>query len=182
MSSIFDQLRAEHANIAGVLKVLAQQIKLFDQGKHPDFQLMQDIVTYMSEYCDQVHHPKEDVVFDRLSQKDPQSRVVVNRLQSDHKKITSLTKSFADTLEEIVLESVMSREQVSNQAHDFLDTNANHMALEEAEIFPGLLHCFTQDDWQSVSSNITSQIDPLFGDNVEGKYKLLHAAIAKELS
>ena len=67
------ELRDDHRNISTILDVLQSVAERADAGEDPDFELVDDIMRYMTVYPDAVHHPKEDVVYGELRKRRPDS-------------------------------------------------------------------------------------------------------------
>ena len=57
----------EHAYFAQLLRLLRREIDVIHAGEDPNYELMVDILSYLHEYADRVHHPREDVAFARLA-------------------------------------------------------------------------------------------------------------------
>ena len=55
--------QAEHANYRRLLDLLRSETERFTAGGQPDYELMSDVVHYMTQYPDRFHHPREDVAF-----------------------------------------------------------------------------------------------------------------------
>ena len=65
------ELREDHRNMAVILDLLEGVVQQASAGKDPDFELVGEIMRYMTVYPDAVHHPKEDVIYDRLREERP---------------------------------------------------------------------------------------------------------------
>jgi len=63
MSDTLSRWHAEHANFSKLLDLLERQVASFHDGGSPDYELMLEIMYYMTHYPDVLHHPKEDLVF-----------------------------------------------------------------------------------------------------------------------
>ena len=61
MTDTFAFWHADHVNFGRLLNLLEKQLALFDTGASPDYDLMLDILYYMTHYADVVHHPKGDL-------------------------------------------------------------------------------------------------------------------------
>ena len=68
MSDTIALWHAEHVNFAQLLDLLEGQLDLFHKGESPYYELMLDIMFYMTHYLNQLHHPKEDSAFARIKQ------------------------------------------------------------------------------------------------------------------
>ena len=84
MADLIALWHAEHANFSRLLNVLDEQVAEFHEGEGPVFGLMLDIVSYLREFADRVHHPREDAAFRRLVIHDPTMRLQINRLLQEH--------------------------------------------------------------------------------------------------
>ena len=63
MSDSIARWHAEHVNFAKLLDLLEGQLDLFHKGESPDYELMLDIMFYMTHYPDVLHHPKEKKIW-----------------------------------------------------------------------------------------------------------------------
>ena len=43
--------------------LLRRELDAFHSGERPNYELMLDIISYLREYSDEMHHPREDVAF-----------------------------------------------------------------------------------------------------------------------
>ena len=76
--------RAEHRHFEQLLDRLQKELDLFATGERPDYPLMLETLTYLREFCDQVHHRREDVAFARLALRFPELQLPLARLQQEH--------------------------------------------------------------------------------------------------
>ena len=70
MSAIMEQLKADHGSISRLLATLEEQIAIVHDEENADFELMHDIMVYMTDYPERTHHPMEDLVFRKLANRD----------------------------------------------------------------------------------------------------------------
>ena len=54
---IIDLLRQEHRNIEKLLRVLEQELSVFDRGERPDYAVICAVIAYFQVYPDVCHHP-----------------------------------------------------------------------------------------------------------------------------
>ena len=80
MVHIIQRLREEHANIARLLDAFDQQIAVFIAGGTPDNDVMTAALDYLESYAERFRHPKEDLVYSRLRQRDPDAAARVGDL------------------------------------------------------------------------------------------------------
>jgi len=55
----------------------------------------------------------------------------------------------------------------------------SHMKMEERELFPLARTLLRDDDWTQIGVAIGSTEDPIFGPQVEARYRTIHQLIAR---
>ena len=68
---LMKELREDHRNMSIVLDLLDDVVREASAGRDPDFELVDEIMRYMTVYPDAVHHPKENIVYEQLRNKRP---------------------------------------------------------------------------------------------------------------
>ncbi|MDZ7768416.1 MAG: hemerythrin domain-containing protein [Woeseiaceae bacterium] len=83
---LLDELHQDHRNMAFLLELLERESnRLLDDG-NPDFELMHDIMQYMTGYPDAVHHPKEDRLYAEIKEVRPELTAGFQRISHDHRE------------------------------------------------------------------------------------------------
>ena len=77
---IIDLLRQEHRNIEKLLLVLEEELRVFDRGERPDYEVVLAVIAYFQVYPDAYHHPQEDMVFEKLKARDPAAAAKIGDL------------------------------------------------------------------------------------------------------
>ncbi|HVC11623.1 MAG TPA: hemerythrin domain-containing protein [Burkholderiales bacterium] len=171
---------AEHVNFARLLDLLEGQIAVFHAGERPNYELMLDITSYLRHYPDRIHHPREDVAFARLVERDAGLRAQINRLAQEHRVLATAGGELLERLNEAIDEQVVTREAVEAAAATYLVYYRAHLAAEEKEILPRAAQLLTREDWAAVAAATPAGRDPLFGDESEERYRELRRRIALE--
>src|SRR5438046_4647146 len=87
--------RAEHVNSTRLLDLLGDQLEVFHAGGVPRYELMLDIMYYMTHYSDVLHHPKEDLAFAEIKARNkeiaPQVDALIERSEEHTSELQSLT-------------------------------------------------------------------------------------------
>ena len=161
---------AEHVNFSRLLDVLEEQLAAFLDGDEPDYGLMLDIVAYLHEYPDRVHHPHEDAVFKHLVQRDPSLRLPINRLLQEHRVIAVAGDELRARLDEIVSGVAILRSSVEAAATLYLAYYRHHLAIEEREILPRATRLLEPHDWERIALAVVRGPDPLFGTVPEERF------------
>jgi len=180
MADYIAKWHREHINFSKLLDLLETQVSLFHEDEHPNYELMLDIMYYLTHYADQVHHPEEEVAFKRVAQKDSRMQPVVTDLTKQHQLIAGNGKTLTEQLDAIVIDSMVTRQSMESSARTYILHLRNHMNLEETALFPTASNVLRVEDWAAVDAAIKSRQDPLFGQIVDKRYEALHQQIARE--
>ena len=107
---------ADHVVFARLLDLFESQVEAFHAGERPNYELMTEIVDYLRQYGDRFHHPREEVAFERLVERDPGMRLPVNRLLQEHRVIARAGDEVLERLGEIVEDVMIERAAVEAAA------------------------------------------------------------------
>ena len=77
----------EHECFRRLLHRLQREVDRFHGAERPNYELMYDIVSYLRDYGDLFHHPREDVAFARLVQHCSEMKLPLARLEQEHRVI-----------------------------------------------------------------------------------------------
>jgi hemerythrin-like domain-containing protein len=180
MSDVIWKLRDDHKKLARLLDLIAREVRIFDAGDLPDYELVSSILDYTQNYPDLYHHPIEDLVLAKLRRRDPAAVESIGALDKEHEKLGALTRRFAAALHNVMQDAELPRDWFVEVASDYLSFQRRHMQMEEVVFFPPALRALTDADWQDIRGAISLPDDPLFGDG-DGpeKYDRLHREILK---
>jgi hemerythrin-like domain-containing protein len=177
MTDVIRVLRREHANISKLIKTLERQVATSENSGVLDYGIIEGIADYFLSFPDLYHHPKENLVFAKLRERDPAAAKRVGDLQCEHDEIASRARDFAAAARSLRAGERMPGEPFEKWARDFLAFQKDHMEKEERLFFPAALAVLTPEDWRELEARMTDQEDPLFGENVGDRYEALHANI-----
>jgi hemerythrin-like domain-containing protein len=180
MPDTLAQWHAEHVNFARLLNLLETELELFHSGESPNYELMLDIMFYMTHYPDVLHHPKEDLAFARIKEREVSARPIVDELTEQHARLKKGGDALVDALGDIVNGSIASRERVEASGRDYVADFRSHMQREEAVVLPLAAKLLRDKDWAAIEDAIRHIDDPLFDKNGEERYAALRRQIARE--
>lgn len=170
----------EHVYFNQLLRLLQKQLDLFHRGEQPNYELMLDIISYLREYSDQVHHPREDVAFARLARRCPDMELVLARLGQEHRVIAHAGEALRGQIQAILGGVVVPRAELEAAAATYLVYYGNHIAVEEEDVLPRAAKVLAPEDWEAVRTAVPPGRDPLFGGAPEERYRELRRQIALE--
>jgi hemerythrin-like domain-containing protein len=170
----------EHVYFNQLLKLLHRQVDVFHTGERPNYELMMDIVSYLRDYSDRVHHPREEVAFARLAKQCPDLQLVLARLSQEHRVIAQAGETLLKALQAVLGGAVIPRADVEVAAATYLVYYGNHIAKEEEDVLARAAKELTRDDWEAVRAAVNPMLDPLSGSEPEARFRELRRQIALE--
>ncbi len=180
MPQLLDRLGQDHKHLIKLLDLIESLLDMFHQGTEPDYELMCEMMEYMENYSDQVHHPTEDLIFDRLINHAHQQHPVLEVLRKQHAVLSEMTRNFRESLEGILHEEVLRRDQVEAEGREMVATLRMHLNLEETEAFPLARKVLTDEDWEAIEQQASKTTDPVFGDRDPARFHTLYLHLMKQ--
>lgn len=175
------ELKRDHIHIAKLMDILETQVQKIEDIHNPNYVLMLDIMHYMTHYPDMFHHPKEDLVFAKMLERDVSQREAIERLEQEHKLLYIKGQELTETLETASSEMAMiPRDAIAEQGRAYVQLLRSHMSLEEGQVFPLAMDLITDEDSDEIEKRLESPGDPLFGKAVANVYELLYEYINDE--
>ena len=179
MPKIIDILLEEHQNIEKLLLVLEHELEIFDRSGRPDYEILQTIIQYFQDYPENCHHPKEELIFEKLKLRDPAAARRFGDVEAEHAAETRRLRSFARAVEYILADQEFLRETFHLAVHDFIEHQREHLKKEERLIFPAALKALRREDWAEIDARLDDRKDPLFDSVVEEKFHNLQKTILR---
>lgn len=181
MSALLNRLEEDHRRLTEIMELLEGLLDRFHDGEEPDYELLAELLEYMTDYADQVHHPSEDLIFEHLLATTDQGHEVLQRLMLQHQSLTQLNRRFRESLEGIVHEEVLPRDEVEIQGRELLATLRSHMLLEDNEGFPLAARLLSAEDWAQIEARAPDVQDPVFGHADPVRFRTIFAQLKNEL-
>jgi hemerythrin-like domain-containing protein len=180
VNTVMEKLRHEHADMRRVILLIRMQLDLLERHAQPDLILLTNALYYMRKFPSVVHHPKEDLIFEKLLARGAPVQKVVEELDRQHQEIYAL--------EDNLIELTLSMQQGNAQARDrllefgrhYLAIQALHVETEERVLYPEALHTLRANDWKAIRGDSVRIDDPLFGNNPTERYRYLYDYLLRE--
>lgn len=173
LTSLLAELREDHKNMALMLNILETEANRIDDGQSIEFDLMHDVMHYMTVYPDAVHHPKENRVYTELMVVRPDLFTGFDRISNEHRELAELGRTLRHTIESILCEAVQPRIVVVTNAMRYVELLRKHMHWEERDLFMRVSSMVSDGHPVIIDSVLRSQRDPVFGPNVEKHFEKL---------
>jgi hemerythrin-like domain-containing protein len=177
MIEIIEVLRQEHRNIEKLLEVLETELEIFDRGNRPDYEVVLAVIEYFKTYPDSCHHPKEDIIFEKLKARDQAGATAVGDLQADHQEGAKRLGRVAHAVERVLNDAILPRQAVDDIVRDFIDRERRHMAMEERVVFPAALRALHPEDWADIALKVADRYGPPSAPDFEELFSTLRRNI-----
>jgi hemerythrin-like domain-containing protein len=177
VARILGELRQDHRNMALMLNLLERESNNIYEGKESDFELIQDIMHYMTVYPDAVHHPKEDKVYAELQSVRPDLASGFARITVDHRRIAELGMNLRDEISLVESGGIVRRNSVVSNALRYVNTLRSHMQWEELDLFHRVEEMIADGHNFIDPANLPHSSDPVFGSEVEENFGRLFKSI-----
>ena len=179
MATAIETLQDEHRNMRDLLAVLEREIDAFAAGETPDYDVVSGIAGYFLDYPDICHHPKENVVYDRLKERDPSAAALVGDLTREHVEEGARIRRWAAAIDGLLQGEEIARDAIVASTRDFIAAERHHMELEEQKWFPAALAALTPADWVELGVRLAWRRDPLVEPEAEDKYATLRNSLLR---
>jgi hemerythrin-like domain-containing protein len=160
MVEIIEILRQEHRNIEKLLRVMEQELSVFDRGERPDYEVFGAVIEFFKKYPDSCHHPKEDIIYEKFKARAPDRAASIPDLEIEHREGAVRLRRVAQAIDAVLNDQELLRESVDQIVRDFIDNERKHIALEDAVVFPAITSSLKPEDWADIALKIADRYGP----------------------
>ena len=175
--NILGQLNTDHEHVTQLLEILETQLDHVLNAESTDFDLLRDVMHYMTHYPDRVHHPLENLVIEKLIERDPSIREAAIPIVREHRELAEKSEVFLEMVSRVADGEMVLREEIEARGREYVAFLRTHMQKEDDDIFPLAEKVLTEEDLQQVADAMERRADPVFGAIVETQYEELYAFI-----
>lgn len=140
----------DHVTFNELLGRLRAELDVFHRGERPDYERMSEMLTYLRDYGDAVHHPREGVAFARLARRCPDMALALARLDQEHRVIAQAGQKLLEQIEAVLGGAFLPRGEVETSLATYLVYYGNHIAKEEEDVLTRAAKHLTAEDWAAV--------------------------------
>lgn len=159
----------EHDYVLRLLPLLeSEATRILKKGKQ-DYRCMRDIMHYLVNVTDVYHHPKEELIFDRMSDLTPATSDAVSQLRRQHDELEVQGKSILQKVSE-KKESSARAKKLSYEVLAYSKSLQEHIKLEESQVLRVAYELLCESDWHEIDEEIGAVADPLFGHAIDEFY------------
>ena len=177
MIEIIEILRQEHRNIEKLLRVMEQELSVFDRGDRPDYDVVGAVIEFFEKYPDTCHHPKEDIVYEKFKARSPGRAASIADLQAEHRQGAARLRRVAQAVANVLNDQDILREAIDRIIRDFIDSERKHIALEDDVVFPAIAATLRPEDWAEIALTIADRYGPPSDADFEEQFSTLRRNI-----
>ena len=142
MTAFIEVLRQEHRNIESLLRVLERELSVFDRGERPDYEVVLAVIDYFKGYPDSCHHPKEDMIVEKLKVRDPVAAATIGDLEAEHQEGTKRLRRVAQAVERVLNDRIFCAKMWTTSFATSSTTNGSTWPWRSASSFrPSSTRC-----------------------------------------
>ena len=146
-----------------MLDLLQREAGHIRNGEKPDYELIHDIMRYMTVYSDAVHHPKEDLLYGAMRAEQPALGAGLERVEPEHREIAELGEALRNDVEAVASGAAVTRDCMVADTNDYVQLLQRHMAWEEEDLFRRADALVKAEDKMFVDTSHLDRLDPVFG-------------------
>lgn len=178
IATLLGELHNDHRNMRVLLDLLEQECNAVYDGRQADFELLHDIMDYMTVYPDAVHHPKEDRIYAEMRAVRPDLTLGFQRISLDHQRIGEQGRRIRDAVAAVEQGTVVSRRALVGDMLRYADNLRSHMQWEELDLFRRCREMVRDGHTLLIEEASHGHPDPLFDEAAGRRYAHLLQRIA----
>lgn len=170
MHAVMQQLHEDHEHVARLLRFIEDECRKSHSKESPDLDRLHQVMHYLRHYPDVFHHPREDLLFERLLERDPGCEKVINELQKEHEELARSGEQLRERLYQKCHGRRLKWPSLRQELLAYAELLGSHMEIEERQVFPLAKLLLADNDWEQIEARIRQREDPLIGNRVASPY------------
>ncbi|MFO7551471.1 MAG: hemerythrin domain-containing protein [Haliea sp.] len=173
-------LLAEHVHLTHITELMAAQLEALASDAPADSHVLYEIMSYMVDWADRYHHPREDLIYGRAAELDRQLADDVDSLQRQHDAMADN----ALALQQLIADwrrGAADSDAVVAAGRAYIDHSLAHMRSEEELVFPRIESVLTAADWLELEldDRLRPASDPVFGPRIDREFRNLRRKLRR---
>ena len=146
-------LRADHADYSRILSLLSREVSRLGEAAEATLPLLQEAFQFITLYLDTSHHPREDVMYERLAARSKRNARVLVALRHEHRIGTLISRRIFSQIHELLRESTPGRlSKLEKDVDRFVDQSRDHIAREERLMYSQATNVLSERDWRAIEA------------------------------
>jgi hemerythrin-like domain-containing protein len=170
LADLLEELREDHRNMGLMLDLLERDLTRVRDSEKPDYELIHDIMRYMTVYSDAVHHPKEDLLYSAMKSETPALADGLEKVGPEHRELAILSETLRNDVEAIASGAAVTRFRLVADMSDYVERLREHMTWEEEDLFQRADALVAAESEMFVEISHLDNLDPVFGPEREHSF------------
>jgi hemerythrin-like domain-containing protein len=147
-------LRDDHAGMSRVLREIDAQQTALQSMPETARPVLVEAMRYILVYQHSVHHPREDVLFAKIRDREPALYRNMRRLVMEHRIGQERAEALARDLARATPAQLRGKAglRIAKQLQDYVRHTRSHMRREEAVFYAGAARVLRASDWARIAS------------------------------
>ena len=178
--TVTQRLIQDHHNIERVLMLMRMQLDFLREADGKGLALLTNAANYLIHYPGLLHHPLEELMFERVVANEASTQGVLAQLRREH---AALAADACDLVARIGLQQMGGgdgREALRSAGCEYVLSYDRHMRYEEREVFPLAGDFLSAQQWDEIGAKLVYNHDPLFSPESLALYDNLFDALMGE--
>jgi hemerythrin-like domain-containing protein len=175
---LLTELQDDHRHLDRMLDLLEHEVGTLRRGALPHYPLIQEIVAYLCEFPDRVHHPREDLMYQRMACFQTGLNALLETVVNEHARLQRISGEFGGLLRRAIEQGDVPREAVVHAGYEFVKHHRSHIRREEREIYPCAEALLDEADWRRIAELSPDGKDPLDAMQGRSRYPALRVAVS----
>jgi hemerythrin-like domain-containing protein len=166
-------LREDHAKFSRVLSMIGRDARRLIKEPEAVLPAFEEAVDYIVNFQNIYHHPREEVMFEKLAEADRSLRQLVKKLSGEHGAVGRVGESIQTLLKHASSKTTSkeSRLRLAEKLERFSKEMRSHIRQEEELLYSRVWDEFDDSDWEELAASVPPT-DPL-GRSQSRRYPLL---------
>lgn len=178
---IIQALESAHRMMEHVLTLIRVQVDILHPETGPEqYAFLRRAIGYMHNYPGLIHHPAEELIFDRLTQYAPQARPLCDRLVDEHKMFVRQETAIFGHIANAEQGDGASCKRIMELGADYCMKHVGHISDEESKVLPQAVNWLSPGDWRKIHEQCRFEHDPLGKPAVLAAYESIYDYLMAE--
>lgn len=153
------ELRADHVDYSRLLSLLSREVSQLVDSPRRTLPLIREAFTFIIDYLDRHHHPREDVLYATLARRSSRHARVLTRLRREHQNTALLSQRIYDRLHELASTADPCQlARVAANIDRFVDQSREHIDREEQIMYCGASHVLSRKEWRAIEAGASEYV------------------------
>ncbi len=172
---IINALNDGHRTMKHVITLLRVQLDVLQPDAHgvahkDSIKFLHNVMGYMHTFPGLIHHPVEELIFERLVRYAPQATPLCAQLTEQHNSFSTQEIAIMGRISRAEASEIHSCLWLKQVGSRYCDAHEDHIDNEELKAFPQAIHWLSVADWDAVREQSRFDLDPLSDSSILAHY------------